>query len=346
MEILVKDIAQLVNGTVVGDPNLRINRPSRIEEGGAGSITFFGNPKYESFVYSTTASAILAPEDFEPRKAVAATLIKVKDVYAAVTSLMENFAQTLAPAPTGISDRAVVHESARIGQQVYIGPLCVVEEGAVIADGARLHAQVYVGRGARIGSQAILYPGVRVLDACIIGDRCILHANAVIGGDGFGFALQPDGSYKKIPQIGNVVLEADVEVGAGATIDRASMGSTLIRRGAKLDNLIQVAHNVEIGAHTVIAALTGIAGSAKIGSHCQIGGQVGIAGHTKIADQTKIQAQAGIISDIDEPDTIIVGSPAIPFREYFRSFAVFRQLPDLHRRLLQVEKLLKTLGSK
>lgn len=344
MEITVKDIAQLVNGTVVGNPDLRINRPSRIEEGGEGSITFFGNPKYESFVYSTTASAILAPEDFVPKEAVEATLIKVKDVYAAVAYLMENFASANTPAPTGISDQAHIHESARLGKDVSIGPLCVVEEGAQIGDGARLHAQVHVGRGARIGSQALLYPGVRVLDDCIVGDRCILHANAVIGADGFGFAPQPDGSYKKIPQIGNVVLEDDVEIGAGTTIDRASMGSTIIHRGVKLDNLIQVAHNVEIGEHTVIAALTGIAGSAKIGKNCQIGGQVGISGHIKIADQTKIQAQAGIISDITEENTIIVGSPAIPFRAYFRSFAVFKQLPDLNRRLRKLEKLIKNLG--
>jgi UDP-3-O-[3-hydroxymyristoyl] glucosamine N-acyltransferase len=345
MEVTVKDIAHLVNGTVVGDSQIKINRPSRIEEGGEGSITFFGNPKYESFVYSTTASAILAPEDFEPKEKVGATLIKVKDVYAAVAQLMESFAVSTQEKPVGISDRAVVDPTAVIGKDVYIGPLCVIGPEAVIGDGALIHAQVHIGRKTNIGSQVILYPGVRVLDSCVIGDRCILHANAVIGSDGFGFAPQSDGSFKKIPQLGNVILEEDVEIGANTTIDRASMGSTIIRRGVKLDNLIQVAHNVEIGEHTVIAALTGIAGSTKIGKYCQIGGQVGVAGHIKIADGTKVQAQAGLIADLKEPDQILVGSPAIPYRDYFRSFAVFKQLPELNRRLRKLENFIKNLGN-
>lgn len=341
MEITTGFLASLLNADLEGNPNTLISRPSRIEEGGAGSVSFLGNPKYESHVYSTTASALIVPRDFQPKQALDLCLIRVDDVYAAVSMLLERFGESQAAPASGISDRAAVSNEAQVGTQVSIGHFTVVEAGAIIGDQCRIGAQVYIGRNVHIGAGSILYPGVRVLDDCRIGTGCILHSNAVIGADGFGFAPLEDGSYKKIPQIGNVVLEDLVEVGANTTIDRASIGSTLIRQGVKLDNLIQVAHNVEIGAHTAIAALTGIAGSAKIGERCMIGGQVGIAGHLKIAAGTKVQAQTGIASHVKEQNTYLGGSPAIDFNQYIRAYTVFKQLPDLYKRFHVIEKAFK-----
>ncbi|MFM8448776.1 MAG: UDP-3-O-(3-hydroxymyristoyl)glucosamine N-acyltransferase [Haliscomenobacter sp.] len=341
MEITTGFLASLLNADLEGNPNTLISRPSRIEEGGAGSVSFLGNPKYESHVYSTTASALIVPRDFQPKQPLTMCLIRVDDVYAAVSMLLERFGESQVAATSGVSDRAAIASDARIGSDVSVGHFTVVEAGAIIGDQCRIGAQVYIGRNVHIGAGSILYPGVRVLDDCRIGTGCILHSNAVIGADGFGFAPLEDGSYKKIPQIGNVVLEDLVEVGANTTIDRASIGSTLIRQGVKLDNLIQVAHNVEIGAHTAIAALTGIAGSAKIGERCMIGGQVGIAGHLKIAAGTKVQAQTGIASHVKEPNTYLGGSPAIDFNQYIRAYTVFKQLPDLYKRFHVIEKAFK-----
>ncbi len=343
MEIKVSALAALLNGTIEGNPDVLVHRPSKIEEGGEGAISFLGNPKYEPYAYTTTASALLVSKDFKPRKPIQAVLIRVDDVYAAVSILMEKFNRQQ-PASTGISDRSVVDPTAVIGQNAFIGPYAVIEEGAVVGDGARIGAQVYVGKNARVGSHTVLHPGVRILEDCTIGEHCIVHANAVIGADGFGFAPQEDGSLKKIPQIGNVAIENHVEIGANCTIDRASLGSTIIREGVKLDNLVHIAHNVEVGAHTGIAAQSAIAGSTKVGKYCLVGGQVGMVGHIQIADKTRIQAQTGVASSVKNPNTTICGYPAIEYGQYLRAHTIFKQLPEIYRRFLSMEKFFKSLN--
>lgn len=343
MQLSAKELAALLEGSIEGNPDVLVNRPGKIEEGQAGEITFLGNDKYEPFIYTTQASVVLVNKDFSPRQAIQATLIRVENVYAALAFLLDKFgAQTAArTAGEGISPQASIHPEAQIGQGVSIGPFAVVEAGAAIGDGAKIGAQVFVGQGAAVGEGSVLYPGVRILHDCRVGARCILHANAVVGSDGFGFAPQPDGTYKKIAQIGNVVIEDDVEIGAGTTIDRASLGSTILRKGVKLDNLIQVAHNVEIGENTVIAAQVGIAGSTKIGRNCRIAGQVGFIGHVTIADNTSIQAQSGVAQNVTESGTIICGYPAFAYRDYIRSHAVFKRLPELDKKIKQLEDKLK-----
>lgn len=339
MQLSAKELASLLNGRIEGNPEVLVNRPSKIEEGGAGSISFLGNDKYEAYAYTTNASILLVNDDFQPRKAIKATLIRVDNVYKAFAFLLEKFGDRLGPR-SGVSAHAMVATDAQIGADVYIGPASIVEEGVSIGEASQIHAQTYIGRNVSIGKQVVIYPGVRIYHDCVIGNHCIIHANTVIGSDGFGFVPQADHTYQKISQIGNVVIEKDVEIGANTVIDRATIGSTIIRSGAKLDNLIQVGHNVEIGENTVIAAQTGIAGSTKIGKNCQIGGQVGFAGHLKIADGTRIQAQSGIGSNVEEPNTALFGYPAFAYRDYIRSYSVFRQLPDLYKRLHQLEKQL------
>lgn len=339
MEITAKELGKLLNGTIEGNPEVAVNRPSKIEEGGEGSISFLANPKYEQYAYSTTASILLVNQTFRPQKAIAATLIRVDDVYSSVAVLLEKFGQS-ANGTTGISKIAFIHSDAKIGENVAVGEFSVISKGAEIGAKSVIHPQVFIGEGASIGANCILYPGVRVHHHCVIGNNCILHSNTVIGTDGFGFAQQPDGSFKKIAQIGNVLIEDNVEVGANCTVDRATMGSTIIRRGVKLDNLVQVGHNVEVGENTVIAAQAGIAGSTKIGKNCMIGGQVGFAGHLKIADGTKVQAQSGIAGSIETPNTAIFGSPAINYNDYIKSYAVFKKLPELYKKLHELEQKL------
>ncbi len=338
MQLSARELAALVNGVVEGDPEIQVSRPSRIEEGGEGTITFLGNPKYEEYAYTTTASIILVQMDFQPKKHIGATLIRVADVYSAIGVLLNSIEAAKTKA-SGISAQAILSDTAQLGEGVSVGAFTVVEAGASIGEGSYLSAQVYIGKNAKIGRNTFLYPGVRVLEECVVGDNCIIHANAVIGSDGFGFAPQADGTYRKIAQVGNVLIEDNVEIGANTTIDRATMGSTIIRRGVKLDNLIQVAHNVEIGENTVIAAQTGIAGSTKIGKSCRIGGQVGIGGHLVIADGTQMQGQSGVIGSIKQTGTAISGYPAIRHPDYMRAYVVFKKLPDLLRRLEQLEKM-------
>lgn len=343
MQINAATLAGLINAEVEGNPEVLIYAPAKIEEAGPGTITFLGNDTYEHYVYSTQASALLVKRDFTPREALPAglTLLRVDDVYQSVSDLLERFQDHAAPhhGPL-ISDSSCVHAQTTIGKDVRIGELTVVSEGAEIGEGTILESQVTIGRNARVGKNCHVHPGARILRDCVVGDDCIINANAVIGGDGFGFAPDPEtGAYKKIPQIGNVVLHDRVEVGAGTTIDRATMGSTVIRAGVKLDNLIQIAHNVEIGENTAVAALAGVAGSAKIGKNCMIGGQVGINGHKKVGDGVAVHPQTGIISDV-EAGRRIVGSPHLSYREYFKSYAIFRKLPRLMREL---ERRLKAL---
>ncbi len=335
--ITALQLSQILNGTIEGNPDVKVNRPSKIEEGEVGTISFLGNLKYEHYAYTTLSSVLLVSKTFAPSAPIAATLIRVEDVYASVAILLEKFGQKVESQGI-VSSKSSVHTSAKIATNVSIGDMSVIDENVSIGENTIVFPQVYIGKNAIIGKNTTLYPGVRIYNDCVIGDNCILHANAVIGSDGFGFAPTEDGSFKKVPQIGNVLIEDNVEIGSNTTIDRATMGSTIIRKGVKLDNLIQVAHNVEIGENTVIASQTGIAGSTKIGANCMIGGQVGIVGHLKIADKTRIQAQSGIAASITEPNTAWYGSPAIPYSNYLRSYAGFKQLPDLLKRVLQLEK--------
>ena len=334
MQVTANQLAQMLNGTVEGNPEVSVSRPAKIEEGTAGSISFLANPKYEHYAYSTASSILLVSKDFAPTQAIAATLIRVDDVYSCVAILLEKFGQKTENQGI-VSQKSSIHSSVILAKNVSIGDMSVVDENVNIGENTFIYPQVFIGKNTT------LYPGVRIYQDCIIGNNCILHANAVVGSDGFGFAPQEDGTFKKVAQIGNVIVEDNVEIGANTTIDRGTLGSTMIRKGVKLDNLIQIAHNVDIGENTVIAAQTGVAGSTKIGANCMIGGQVGIVGHLKIADKTRIQAQSGIAANINEANTAWYGSPAIPYSNYLRAYAVFKQLPDLLKRLTQLEKMNK-----
>ncbi len=342
MRVTAKELAALLNGTIEGDPDTWVDRPSKIEEGGKGSISFLGNDKYEPFAYKTNASILLVSKAWKPKQAVQPTLLRVDDVYAAIAKLFKQFGQARPTVVSGISDLAYVHESANLGKEVSVGRYSVIEAGAQVGDHCHIADQVYIGQDVSIGKGARIYPGVRILYGCVIGDHCIIHPNTVIGSDGFGFAPQADGSYEKIEQLGNVIIESHVEIGAGTTIDRATMGATLIKKGVKLDNLVQVAHNVEIGENTVVAAQAGIAGSTKIGKNCQIGGQVGFVGHLTIADGTRIQAQSGVASSVKTNNQALFGSPAFNYTDYVRSYAIFKKLPELYKRINAMEKKLNT----
>lgn len=343
MQLSAREIAQLLNGIVEGDPEVVVNRPSKIEEGGVGTITFLANDKYEEFVYETTASVLLVSRDFQPKRPVSATLIRVENVYSSLSFLLEKFGNQI-KVSSGISDKAFVHPSAKLGKGVSVGVFAVIDENAIIGEGCHIAMQVYIGNNVELGKNVTVYPGAKILHDCKIGDNCVIYPNVVIGSDGFGFAPTADGTYKKIPQTGNVVIEHNVEIGSGTTIDRATMGSTIIRSGVKLDNLIQIAHNVEIGENTVIAAQAGIAGSTKIGRNCRIGGQVGFAGHISIADGTQIQAQSGIASNVKEPNTALFGYPAIPYKDYIKSYSIFKKLPELYKLIKDLEKTIKANG--
>ncbi|MFZ4544888.1 MAG: UDP-3-O-(3-hydroxymyristoyl)glucosamine N-acyltransferase [Saprospiraceae bacterium] len=338
MQVSAQQLASMLQGNIEGNPDVLVYGPAKIEEAESGSIAFLGNPKYESYAYTTRASVLLVSHSFVPTMPITATLIRVEDVYASVAFLLEQFAANEKVSTVEISERAAIHQSAKIAAKCSVGDFSTIEENVEIGEGSRIYPQVYLGKNVKIGKSVTLYPGVRVYADCVIGDNCIVHSNVVIGSDGFGFAPQDDGSFKKVPQIGNVLIESNVEIGSNSTIDRATMGSTIIRQGVKLDNLVQIAHNVEIGKNTVVAAQTGIAGSTKIGENCMIGGQVGIVGHIKIADRTKIQAQSGVAAEVKEPNTALYGSPAFAYSGFLRSFAIFKQLPDLLKRLQELEK--------
>ena len=347
MDITAAQIAKIINATVDGDPDVVITGPGKIDDASPGAITFLGNPAYEPHLYSTRASAVLIPVDFVPKRDTAATLLRVEDVYLTVSKLLAYYEQA-ASAETNwtVSDRAAVAPDAVVSDGSRVGHFTVIESGATVGEACNIHDQVHIGRDVVVGAGCIIYPGVRIYPGCRLGDRCIVHANVVIGGDGFGFAPDPaTGRYKKIPQVGNVVIEADVEVGAGTTIDRASIGSTIIRRGVKLDNLVMIAHNVEIGENTVIAAKAGIAGSTKIGANCRVGGQVGMAGHLTIADGSQFQAQTGVTNSVKEKGQAFGGSPHMPWRKFTRSAAMFKILPEtveqLRKRIRRLENRLE-----
>ena len=337
MKVTAQQLAQILNARLDGDPEAWVSKPARIEEAGEGDFAFLDNPKYEHYAYTTKASVLLVGEDFKPAQAVHPTLIHVKDVRSSLAMLLSQFQQET-ESGSEISERASIHASSQIGAGSAVGDFTVIEASAKLGTNCKVHPQVYVGEGVEIGNNVVLHPGVKIHHHCIIGDNCILYANSVIGSDGFGYAPQDDGSWKKVPHVGNVILENHVEVGANTCIDRAAMGSTLIKAGAKLDNLIHIAHNVEIGQNTVMAAQVGIAGSAKIGDDCQLGGQTGIAGHISLAQGTKTQAQSGLASTVKKPNQALFGAPAIDYRDYVKSYIVFKQLPALDKRVRELEK--------
>ncbi len=331
MNFTAGHIADQINGTVIGDRDIDIFNISKIEEGSKGSLTFLANPKYTEFIYTTKASAAIVSSDFEPTEKIELTLIKVKDPYSSFTTILELFNKDLSKRK-GISQLTDIDKSSKISDSSFIGSFSTVGENSVIGEKCIIENQVFIGNNVEIGNGCFIYPGVKILDDTIIGQNCIIHSSTTIGSDGFGFAPNDDGSYKKIPQTGNVVIGDNVEIGSNSTIDRATLGSTIISNGVKLDNQIQVAHNVEIGKNTAIAAQSGVAGSTKIGENCMIGGQVGIIGHIKIGDNVKIQAQAGVTSNI-ESNSRVTGTPAISYMNYNKSYIHFKNLPEIVKKI-------------
>lgn len=338
MEFSLKDISAILNGEVIGDETVKVNHVGKIEEAGIGAISFLSNPKYENHIYDTNASAVIVSEDFEPKKEINTSLIKVKDPYTSFTTLLEEYSRLESLKQTGVEEPSFVKDNAKIGEGGYRGAFSYIGDNCLIGDNVKIYPYAYIGDNVHIGDNTIIHPGVKIYKNCAIGSHCTIHANAVIGSDGFGFAPQEDGSYKTIPQIGNVVLEDHVCIGANTVIDCATMGSTIIHEGVKLDNLIQVAHNVEIGKHTVIAAQAGISGSTKIGDYCTFGGQVGIGGHIKIADKTALAAKTGVIKSIKKSGEVLVGQPGIDVKKYFKSYAVYKNLPEILKRIEQLEE--------
>ncbi len=337
MEFTASQIAGFLQGSVEGDPEARVNNLAKIEEGTPGTLTFLANPKYTPFIYTTGSSVIVVNRDFVAAQPVKGTLVRVADAYSAFAQLMSMFGdkgETL----TGVAGSAYIAQTATIGREVTAGEFSYIGSGSLIADRVSIYPQVYIGENVKIGAGSVIYPGVRIYRDCLIGAGCIIHSGAVIGSDGFGFAPQTDSDFRKIPQLGNVVLEDNVEIGSNTTIDRATLGSTILRRGVKLDNLIQVAHNVEIGENTVIAAQTGISGSTRIGKNCMIGGQVGIVGHITIADNVKIGAQSGIEASILTEGAIVLGSPAIEAGKARRNYIHWRNLDSIIKKVYQLEK--------
>jgi UDP-3-O-[3-hydroxymyristoyl] glucosamine N-acyltransferase len=340
MEFTAKDIASLIGGRVDGNPDARVNKLAKIEDGESQALSFLANPKYTQYIYTTLSTIVIVKSDFEPEMPVNSTLIRVDDPYSAFARLLEVY-DGMQKAKSGISSQAFVSANAKIGKNVYIGEFAFIGDNAEIGDDVKIYPQSFIGDGSTVGNNTTVYQGVKVYHSCQIGKECMIHAGVVIGADGFGFAPQSDNNYKKVAQIGNVVIEDNVEIGANTTIDRATLGSTIIRKGVKLDNLIQVGHNVEIGENTVIAAQTGISGSTKIGRNCMIGGQVGIVGHITIADDVKIGAQAGVGGNISKPGSIVLGAPAIDIGRFKRSIAVFNNLDKLVTRVSELERALK-----
>ena len=344
MEFSAGQIAQLLGGTVEGDENTTVNNLSKIEEGEPNTLSFLANPKYSEYIYSTGASIVIVANTFQAERAIpkTCTLVRVEEPYKSFAILLDQYNQ-LKNTKVGISKNAAISESATIGEDCYIGNFVSVGDHAKIGNKVQIHAGAIIGDNVRVGDNTIVFANVTIYSECVLGNDCTLHAGVIIGSDGFGFAPNAENNYDKVPQIGNVVIEDRVEIGANTCIDRATLGSTIIRKGVKLDNLIQIAHNVEIGENTVIAAQTGIAGSTKIGKNCMIGGQVGMIGHINIADEVKIAAQSGIGANIDKKGEILQGSPAFYVGDYKRSYVLFRSLPKINSKIDQLEKEFKQL---
>ncbi|GAB3518895.1 UDP-3-O-(3-hydroxymyristoyl)glucosamine N-acyltransferase [Emticicia fontis] len=343
MQFTIKQIAHLLNGEVRGDDSLTVNKLAKIEQGNTGDISFLANQKYESFIYTTKASAVIVGKDFVPKKDITASLILVEDPYLSFTRLLEEYQKILNFSKTGVEQPVFVGQGSEIGEGAYQGAFSYVGKNTRIGKNVKIYPQVHIGDNVVIGDNTLIYAGVKIYSNTVIGNNCVFHAGAVIGSDGFGFAPQEDGTYKTIPQLGNVLIEDNVSIGANTTIDCATMGSTIIRQGVKIDNLVQIAHNVEIGKNTVIAAQTGIAGSSTIGENCVLAGQVGMVGHVSIANGTKVGAKAGIRKTIKKENTSITGTFAFEINDYLRSLTVFKKLPQLDKQVRDLEKRLEEL---
>lgn len=343
MEFSAQQIASLVQGSIEGNPAVTVKGFAKIEEAKADNLAFLANPKYEEYLYTTKAGVIIVGDQLQLKKEVPSTLIRVKDAYSSFASLMQFYQQMQAKSLTGIQEPVYIHPSAKIGENVFIGAFSYIGENAVIGDNTKIHAQSFVGNNVSIGNETILHAGVKIYHDCIVGSKAVIHAGTVLGSDGFGFAPQADGTYKKVPQLGNAVVEDEVEIGANACIDRATMGSTIIRKGTKLDNLVQIAHNVEVGENSVIASQTGISGSTKVGKNVMMGGQVGVAGHISIADGTKIGGQSGITRTVSAPNSSLNDTPAFDYKSALRSQAVYRRLPAMEKKIQELEKALEAL---
>jgi UDP-3-O-[3-hydroxymyristoyl] glucosamine N-acyltransferase len=344
MKFTVKQIAHLLNGKVKGDDSLIISQLAKIEEGTHGDISFLSNEKYEPFLYTTNATAVIVAQNFEPRKSYNTTLILVENPYTAFTQLLVEYQKMLDTSKIGIEQPSFVGERTSVGENIYQGAFSYIGKSCKIGKNVKIYPQVYISDNVSIGDNTIIYAGVKIYANCIIGNNCIVHSGVVVGSDGFGFAPQADGTYKTIPQLGNVILEDNVSIGSNSTIDCATIGSTIIRKGAKIDNLVQIAHNVEIGENTVIAAQTGIAGSTKVGKNCVLGGQVGVNGHITIADGTKAGGKAGITKSVKKTGTSLNGNPAFDATEYLKSMAVLRKLPAIEKQVKAIEEQILELN--
>ena len=342
MEFTAKQIGELLKGSVEGNENTKVNRLSKIEEGVKGSLSFLSNPKYAPYLYSTQASIVIIDEDFVLEQPVTSTLVRVKNAYESFVRLLEIY-NKIQLDKKGIEQPSFIASTASMGENCYVGAFAYIGNNVRIGKNVKIYPQVYIGDNVTIGDNTSLFAGVKIYSDCVVGADCTMHTGTVIGADGFGFMPNSSNEYKKVAQIGNVIIEDHVEIGANTAIDRATLGSTIIRKGVKLDNLIQIAHNVEIGENTVIAAQTGIAGSTKIGKDCMIGGQVGIVGHITIADKVKIAAQSGIGSSILTEGEIVQGSPAFNIGDYKRTYVVFRKLPSLEKKIKELEQTIADL---
>ena len=336
MKFTAQPIAGILEGEVEGDAHVEVSKLSKIEEGTEGSLTFLANPKYTPYIYTTQASITIVDDSFSAENQISTTLIRVPDAYKAFSKLLEYYNQVKMN-KTGIEAPVFISDSATYGDQIYVGAFSYIGENVTLGDNAKIYPNVYIGDNVQIGDNVIVFAGAKIYSESVIGNNCVIHSGAIVGADGFGFTPDERGEYKKVPQTGNVIIEDQVDIGAGTTIDRATLGSTIIRRGVKLDNQIQIAHNVEIGEHTVIAAQTGIAGSTKIGRNCMIGGQVGIVGHISIGNNVRIQAQSGIGRNVKDNETI-QGSPALNYGDYNKSYVHFKNLPKIVDRINQLEK--------
>ncbi|MFN2439578.1 MAG: UDP-3-O-(3-hydroxymyristoyl)glucosamine N-acyltransferase [Chitinophagaceae bacterium] len=343
MQFTAKDISLLINGRIEGDAEITVSSFGKIEEANGGQLSFLANPKYEDFLYTTNASIVIINDSYEIRQRISPTLIRVPDAYTAFAQLLSKYQEMATQQMKGIEQPSYISSSAKLGEEVYVGAFSYIGDDVKIGNNTKVFPNCYIGNNVHIGENCLIHPGVKIYHDCVLRNSVIIHAGTVIGGDGFGFAPQADGSFKKIPQIGNVIIEDNVEIGANTTIDRATIGSTCIRSGAKLDNLIQIAHNVEVGNSTVIAAQAGVSGSTKIGSNVMIGGQAGLVGHIQIADGSKINAQSGVSKSMKEPYSAVTGSPAGDYTSSLRSQAVFRNLPELEKRIYELEKIIKQL---
>ncbi|MGB7842961.1 MAG: UDP-3-O-(3-hydroxymyristoyl)glucosamine N-acyltransferase [Salinimicrobium sp.] len=336
MKFTAAQIAGILEGEVQGNPEVEVNKLAKIEEGTEGAITFLANPKYTSYIYSTKASITIVSDSFVPEEDITTTLIKVKDPYSAFSKLLEYYNQVKLN-KSGIEQPSYISESVKYGENLYLGAFAYLGDNVELGDNVKIFPNAFIGDNVKIGNDVVIFPGAKIYSETVIGNNCVIHGGAIVGADGFGFSPDQEGVYSKVPQIGNVIIEDNVDIGAGTTIDRATLGSTVIRNGVKLDNQIQIAHNVEIGENTAIAAQTGIAGSSKIGKNCLIGGQVGIVGHVHIGDRVKIQAQSGIGRNIKD-DEMIQGSPAFGYNNFNKSYVHFRNLPKIEERLTKLEK--------